>query len=877
MFSRRRRYAELGESMREHLAERVADLVSEGVPRGEAEFQARREFGNVMRIEERSREVWQWPRVESLWADMKYALRQLRKSPGFTMTAVVTLALGIAVNATMFSMVSAFLMPRMAGQDGEHVAVLSSVNPTAQFLPDTNLVSAPNYLAWRAQTRVFREMAAEDPYRTASLAGPGETQAESVEYGAVSLNYFSVLGAVPQQGRTFEAGEDLPGRNHVAILSHGLWERRFHGDPAVIGRTVRLNREDTTIVGVMDPEFRMMGFTDQLWTPLTLSAADEQPAARRNRNLVLFARLQPGVTLGQVRAEMHRLAEQAVQDDPDLEKGWGAAARMLPDYLVYSFGIRNALAVMMTVVGFVLLISCANVAGLLLTRAVGRQKELAVRMSLGASRVRLVRQLLTEGLVLALAGGAAGLLLSSAGIRFVQANLKFNDAISAVPVRLDRNVLMFAVAISLVSALLSSLAPALKASRTNMNSDLKSEGRSMTGGRSQGRLRSVLVSGEIALAMALLIGSTLLIRGVYLLEHQKLGIRQDHLLTAGVVLDAARYGDAAKQLEFARGILPKLEAIPGVTSSAIASSLPATGADPVPVRIRGIVERASGEQRTAQVVVITPDYLQAAGVTLLRGRGLTDEDDAHAPRVALVNQQFVEQYLGGKDAVGRQVQVDTGDGPPVWEPIVGVVSDVKAFSDGAGVDPEVYQAFGQRPVGTLWLMLRTNVDPGSLTPALRQAVTQMDTELPLLRVLTMEKVIDDQRYGDDFFEQLLATFSLLALLLAAIGIYGLIAYSVGQRNQEIGIRLALGARGSDIARMILRQGLWVAGIGAAIGLALGLPMPRVFDAMFAGYQFGSAAVYPAVAGAMLLVVVCATWLPARRAARVDPVRALRSE
>ena len=877
MFSRRKRYEELGEAMREHLEERVAALMEEGVPRAEAEYRAKREFGNMTRIEEQGREVWQWPRVESLWADVKFALRQLVRSPVFTATAVVTLALGIAVNATMFSMVSAFLMPRMPGHDAEHVVVLSSVSPTDQFLPDTNMVSAPNYFLWRGQTRVFREMAAEDPYRTASLAGLGETQAESVEYAAVSLNFFAVLGATPRWGRTFEAGEDQPGRNHVAILSHGLWERRFHGDPGVIGRTVRLNREDTTIVGVMGRDFRMMGFTDQLWTPLALNAGDARPEARRNRSLVLFARLQPGVTLGQVRAEMHRLAQHAEADYPDLEKGWGAAARMLPDYLVYSFGIRNGIAVMMTVAVFVLLIGCANVAGLLLTRAVGRQKELAIRMSLGASRVRVVRQMLTEGMVLALTGGGAGLLLSTGGIRLLEANLKFNDAISAVPVRLDRNVLLFVLAVSLASALLSSLAPALKASRTNMNSDLKSEGRSTTGGRSQSRLRTVLVSGEIALAMALLLGSTLLIRGVYELEHQKLGIRQDHLLTAGLILDPARYPDAAKQLEFERGILPKLEAIPGVRSAAVTSRLPATGANPLPIRIQGEAERASSEQRTAQDVVVTPGYLQVAGVTLLRGRRFTEEDDAYAPRVALVNQEFVEKYLGGKDAVGRQVQVDTGDGKPVWNEIVGVVSDVKAFSDGAGVDPEVYEVFGQRPVGGFSLMLRTDADPGSLTPALRQTVAAMDTELPLLHVATMDQVIDYQRYGDDFFEQLLATFSLLALLLAAIGIYGLIAYSVGQRSQEIGIRLALGARGSDIARMILRQGLCIAGIGGAIGLALGVPMPRLFDAMFTGYQFGSVAVYPAVAGAMLLVVVFATWLPARRAARIDPVTALRAE
>lgn len=877
MFLRRRRYRDLAESMQEHLSERVEELVADGMTRRDAEFRARREFGNVTRIEEQSREVWQWPRLESMWADAKFAMRQLQKTPGFTVTAIVTLALGIAVNATMFSMVSAFLMPQLPGHLPEQMVVLSSIDPNGHFLPDANLVSPANYLTWGRETRTFAAMAAEDPYRRGSLAGDGEARAESVQYAAVSPNYFAVFGAVPQWGRSFEDGEDVAGRDHVAILSHGLWERRFHGDRAVIGKTVRLNRADYTVVGVMGADFRLLGFTEQLWTPLSLSAADGSPGARGNRSLVLFARLQAGVTLAQVRAEMHRLADQAAQDYPETEKGWGAAARMLPDYLVYSFGIRNALTVMMTIVGFVLLIACGNVAGLLLTRAVGRQKELAIRLSLGASRARLVRQLLTEGLVLALMGGGVGLLLSAAGVRFLQANLNFNAAISAVPVRLDRNVLLFALGISLLSALLSSLAPALKASRTDMNGDLKSEGRSTTGGCSQSRLRSVLVGGEIALAMALLVGSCLLIRGIYLLEHQKLGFERDHLLTAGVVLDPARYGDAGKQIEFERGILGKLEAIPGVDSAAIASYLPASGADRSPIQIRGEVERAASERQTALDVVVSTNYLRVAGIGLVRGRGFTSADKAGTPSVVLVNQEFVRRFFRGGDAVGRRVRVDIGDGPPMWSEIIGVVSDVKTFSEGPDVDPEVYQAFLQRPVMSFSLMLRSSVDVGTLTPALRQAVGQMDGDLPLLRVMSMEEVIESQRYGNPLFEQLLGTFALLALTLAAIGIYGLIAYSVGQRTQEIGIRLALGAKGSDIARMILRQGLQVAAIGAGVGLVLAVPLPRLFDAMFVGIRFGSVAIYPTVAAAMLMVVVFATWVPARRAARVDPTTALRSE
>jgi len=882
LFSRRRRYEELSESMREHLSEKVEELVDGGMAREEAEFAARREFGNMTRIEERSREVWQWPTAESVWADVKFALRQLVKAPGFTVTAVLTLALGIAVNATMFSLVSAFLLPRLPGREPQKMVVVSSVDPDAGFEPDTSPVSAPNYLAWRGDTRAFAAMAAADEYRTANLAGLAQTSAgggqpESIGYAAVSPNYFSVFGGAPQMGRPFAAGEDQAGHDHVVILSHGLWERRFGSDPSVMGRTVRLDRENYEVVGVMAADFRLLGFTPQLWTPLTLKSADETAEGRRNRSLFLFARLAPGVTIEQARAEMTVLARRAAEDFPATEKRWGAAVRMLPDYLIYAFSIRNALMVIMTVVGFVLLIACANVAALLLTRSAGRQKELAIRVSLGASRVRVVRQLVTEGLVIALAGGGVGLLLTHFGIRYLRSSLTFNDAISAVPVGLDRNVLLFAICVSLASALLSSLVPALKASHTDINADLKSESRGASTSRAHSRLRALLVGGEIALALFLLIGSSLLIHGLLVLEHQKLGFRWDHLLTAGVALDHARYSDASKEIEFVRDLMPSLQRIPGVEDGAVASDLPASGANSVAVRIQGQPAATANEQRTARDVVVSQDYFEVAGVPLLRGRALTEMDKGDAPRVVMVNQEFVHRYFQDRDPLGKQIQLDIQDAAPVWSEIVGVVSDVKNYSEGTQVDPEVYEAFLQRPVASFSIMLRSSVEPGSLTPELRHAVGQMDGELPLLQLMSMDRVLENHRSGNPLFERLLGTFALLALVLAAIGIYGLVAYSVGQRTHEIGIRLALGAKGSDISGMILRDGLKVAAIGSGIGLAAALPLPKLFDSIFVGLHFGSPGVYPVVAAAMLMVAVVATYAPARRAMHVDPTTALRNE
>jgi putative ABC transport system permease protein len=877
LFSRRRRYTDLSIAIQEHITERTEDLIEQGMPAIEAEQAARREFGNQGLIEQRSREVWQWPTFESFLADIRFALRQLLKSPGFTTTAVLTLALGIAVNATMFSLVSAFLLPHLPGRDPLNVVVPTSINPYSNFQPSVNPVSPANYFQWSSDKRLFSEMAAADEYRRGSLSNPGQ-QPEAVVSVAVTSNYFTVFGEAPQMGRAFLPGEDQPGHNHVLILSHGLWERRFGSDPSIIGKTVRFNREDYVVIGVMPADFRHLGFTPQLWAPLTFTAQDRAPESRKNRYLFLFARLAPGVTLKQAGAQLDALAQQAQHDYPLTEARWGATIRTMPDFLIYSFGIRPALTVVMTIVGFVLLIACANVAGLLLTRAVGRQKELAIRMSLGASRVRVVRQLVTEGLVIALLGGAIGLLLAYFGIRLVRAGLNFNDAIAAVPVSLDGNVLLFSALVSLGAALLASIAPAIKASRTPVNSELKNESRGSSSGRGHNRLRVVLVGGEIAIALFLLIGSGLLIRGVYMLDHQKLGFDHDHLLTAGIGLDTARYADSSKQEQFVRTLIPQLRQIPGVTDAAVASDLPATGLGSVTFHIKNQPEPGPNEQRSTANVVVSPAYFGILDVPAVSGRTFTEADDAGAPHVVVVNQQFVHKFFKDANPIGKEIQLDVSGSPAAWSEIIGVVGDIKTFSEDPRYEPQVFEAYKQRPVGSFSLMLRSNVDPTSLMPALRHTMTQLDSELPLLRVMSMDGVIDAQRNGNPLFSKLLGAFALLALILAAIGIYGLIAYTVTQRTQEIGIRLALGANASNIARMILRDGFKVAVIGSAIGLLLSIPLPKLFGSIFEGdLPFSAPIVYPVVIATMLIVVLCATIGPARRATRVNPNAALRND
>jgi putative ABC transport system permease protein len=677
-------------------------------------------------------------------------------------------------------------------------------------------------------------------------------------------------------GRTFSEGEDQPGRDHVAILSHELWERRFGSDASVIGSTIRLNRENYVVIGVMPASFRLLGFTPQLWTPLTLTVADRATAARKDRSLYVFARLKPDVTIEQARLEIGNLAHRSEQDFPETEKGWSAAVRTLPDFLVYNFGIRNGLAVMMTAVGFVLLMACANVAGLLLARATGRQKELGIRIALGAGRLRIIRQLLTEGLLNALLGGTVALVLAYWGINFIGTKMTFNEAIRAVPLTLDRNVLLFVIGVSLISAVLCSLAPALRASRTDINTILKDESRAASAGRSHSRLRIVLVTGEIALALFLLIGAGLLIRGIYLLEHQNLGFQSDHLLTAAVNLDSARYKDAAQQISFVRDITSRLQHIPGAGAVAVTSSLPATGPSSVTMQIKGAPDLPANQALSTRDVVVSADYFSAAEIPVLRGRTFTEMDNATASPVVLVNQQFVHRLLHDQEPLGKQIRLNVSGSAAKWSDIVGVVANVKNYSEAPDEDPEVFEPFFQRPVPSFSVMVRARTDPNSLSSDLRSAIEQADADLPLDRVMSMTSVIELQKGGDVLFVRMLGVFALLALIFAAIGIYGLIAYSVGQRTHEIGIRVALGAGTSQVLRMVLLEGLKMTAIGAAIGLTLALPLPKVFGAMFDGLSFVEPRVYFIVLLTIIAVSMLATYIPARRAASVDPTITLRN-
>jgi len=813
--------------------------------------------------------------MDTIRQDLRYGLRQLVKNPGFTAIAVVTLALGIGINTTMFSMVSAILLRVPPVHDPDHVAVVTGIDPAAGFQADASTVSVPNYLAWRDGNHVLSEMAAADEYRMVSLNAARES--EEVRAAAVSANYFNVLGVTAKLGRTFSVGEDQSGQDKVVILSHELWERRFGSDPLVVGRTIRLNRETYTVVGVMPADFRLMGFMTELWTPLVVTPADQTAAARKQRSLFLFARLKPGVTIEQARVEIATLAHRAEESFPDTEKGWSATVRTLPDFLIYGFGIRSGLAVMMATVGFVLMIACANVSGLLLARAASRRKELAIRASLGAGRLRIVRQLLTEGLVIALAGGALGLLFAYRGIDFIRESMKLNDAFTALELHLDSNVVIFCVGISVACALLCALVPALKASRSDVSGSLKDQSRTASAGRSHTRLRTVFVTAEIALSLFLLVGTGLLFAAIFRLHHQYLGFQPARLLTAGITLDEAHYRDDSHWQAFVRDLLPRLQQIPGAESVAFTSDLPSSGQGTVTVRIQGQPDLPASQVLTAADSVVTPDFFRVVGMSVLRGRSFSEQDNTSRPLVALVNQKFVDRYLQGGDAIGRQIRTEASGASAGWCQIVGVVNNVKTYPESATDDPAVYEAFLQRPVSSFSVMVRTTNDPDNLASAMRAAVAQADPDLPLARLMSMTAIIARQTQPDSFFTRSLSGFALLALLLAAIGIYGLIAYSVGQRTHEIGIRVALGARSQDVLGMVIREGMKMAAIGGAIGFALSLPLPKLLESIFFDLHVREPWLFLLVPLVILMVAVVATYIPARRAARVDPMTALRQE
>jgi predicted permease len=874
VFGRRRREEELSAEMESHLQLHIEDNLRAGMSPAQARRDAMMKLGGVEQTKENYRERRGLPLLEVFLQDLRFGARMLRKNPGFTLVAVLTLALGIAANATIFSFVSAVLYNRPPVYDHDRVLVVYGTSAAGGFGTSLNPVSAPNYFTWKRENRVFSDLAALEPYLCVNLTGKDEP--ERITANRVTANYFPVTGVAPELGRGFAAGEDQPGHDRVVLLDYGFWEQKFGSDPNIVGKAIRVNGEEHTVIGVLPQRFQLLSFRSQVWLPLVLNESQQGVAARQTRTLYLFARSKPGVTIEQAQANMETLGSLAAQLFPDTEAGWTAHCLTLQQYVIHDFNANAAFVILLTAVGFVLLIACANIAGLLLARATSRGKEMAVRIAIGAGRMRVVRQLMTEALLIAALGTVAGLGLALGGTQLLHKAFSFNEAIKMLDMRIDWRVLSFTSAIAVFSALLFGLAPALRAWAVEVFPTLKNDSTTVSAGKKKSRGRGVLVAAEVAMAVILLTGAGLLIKEFLEELHRSLGFQPQHLLTAQITLPESRYKEPAKQIEFYRELTARLEAAPGASSAAITSSLPAAGAGFMSFTLKGQEGLSSSGRSRARYYVVSSRYFDTIQASVIAGRVFEETDGANTQPVAVVTEKFVERFFPKGDALGKQIRIDTRDAMQ-WRRIVGIVHDVKSWPLNLTDDPEIYEPFPQHPAAEMSVVIRAASEANSLAPGLREAVWSLDRDQPLGSVISMPDLLANEVAPDFIFGKLMMIFAAVAVALAGIGIYGLVAFTVGQRSQEIGIRVALGAEKKNILRMVLFDGLKLAAMGGAIGMLVAFFLPRLFKAAFYDFQVLGGWLFlivPALIGAVALL---ACFIPARRASRVDPMVALRYE
>jgi putative ABC transport system permease protein len=869
LFSRRRIYGELSEEIREHLEEKVEELVAGGMPRKEAAAAARRAFGNVTLAEEDGREVWRWPRVENMIEDVRYGLRVLRKSPGFTAVAVMTLALGIGANTAIFSVVNAVLFRPLPFRDPGRLMVVWHTPPQKSFPGVTKFVVSPaNYLDWRDQNHVFEQMSAVG-FGNFNLTGMG--QPESVEGRAVSADFFSVLGVQPVLGREFLEEEDQPGHGNVVVISHEFWQTHFGGSKDVLGSQIKLDDKGYEVVGVAPAKFDFP-FQAKLWVPLAWT--EKERAVRGNHGYTVIARLKPEIEMKKAQSEMDTISARLAQQYPADDAGWGAVVLRLNLQMFQQVG--PALLVLFGAVGFVLLIACANVANLTLAKALGRRKEIAVRRALGASRGRVISLVLTETILISVIGGALALLLAHFVIEAI-ADFIGPQLPLAVQIGLDGWVLGFTLTISILTGFIAGLAPSWHLTKTNLNESLKQGLGKTDADSSGGRARSVFVAAEVAVSLVLLIGAGLMIRTLYLLKNANSGMDARNVLTVTLGISSEKYATVAQQNGFFHHVLEQIRALPGVEFASAVDSLPLQGGSTQPVAVEGQPVVPMADQPEVAVRLIAPGYLRVMRIPLKQGRDITEADNANARPVVLVSESFARRFWPNENPIGKHVKLTFLPGEA--SDVVGVVGDVRL--NGLSVSEpvqSVYHVMAQNP-GTTFMRLavRTGVPPSSLTSAVTEAIHRVDADEPVVGVQTMEAVVDESIAQNRLNMILLSAFAGLALLLASIGIYGVQAYAVRQRTREVGIRVAMGAQAAEVFRLIIGQGLRLAIIGIVIGLAASFALTRLMASQLYGLSATDPWTFIGVSIVLLTVALAACFIPARRATRIDPVVALRYE
>lgn len=879
MLRRERLDRDLDEELRSHIEMRAADNLAAGMSPESARYEAQKRFGNTALLKEdtRNADIVGWMDVAA--RDFRYALRMLQRSPGFTAVAVLTLALGIGANTAIFSVINSVLLRPLPYHDPASLVMVWETN--SQHPKPHNTVSPPNFLDWQSRNTVFSDIAYMADVRN-NLTGTGDP--EEVVVQAVSANFFSVLGVNPLLGPGFTPENGQPGHDNVVILSYGLWKDRFAGDPAIVGKSILLNGKPQTVVGVAPQNFNwfikdgsLTGAKPRLWSPFVFPQSFHDHK-QIGRFLTVAARLKPGVTAAQAQTEMTAIAAQLEREYPDFDGHWGI--NVVPLRQQISGELRPALLILFGAVAFVLLIACANVSSLLLARAASREREMAIRTAIGASRWRIARQLLMESLLLALIGGAIGVALTVLGTNALLAASPQN-LLDLPSVSIDLRLMGFAAAATLLAGLLFGFLPSYVSAHSQISQTLREGGRGSSTGKRRRFARSAFVVAQLSLALVLLAGSGLLIRSFIRLVGVHPGFDTAHLLTFKVSLPQSKYGTDKLQMAFFQQLLARVGAVPGVRSVTMENYPPLTGLGAATgVHLLSQPQLALMDLPVANVRVVGSEYFSTMSIPLRAGRLFSEQELAEQKHVVIINQAFADKYLNGVNPLGQKAVIymkslqESGNQP---SEIIGVVGDVRQMGLDVSAEPTVYWPMPELVYSGMTILVRTSGDPLSVVSAIHTELQQLDREQPMASVATMEQLLADSLSRARFTMLLLGIFAGVALLLAAVGIYGLIAYSVTQRTQELGIRIAMGAQRRDVLRLVLGQGTRLTLFGLVLGIAAALGITRLLASLLFGISATDPLTFAGVAALLAFVALLACFIPARRATRVDPIVALRYE
>jgi predicted permease len=811
--------------------------------------------------------------MDSIIKDIRYGVRGLLKHPGFTAIVVITLALGIGASTAIFSIVDSVLLRRLPYRTAERIVAIQELDPNGKRGQSTSA----NFLDWRAQSTVFEHLAA---IKTTTTNLAFSDHAERIELAQTNANFFDVFGITPQYGRLFIPHDEQAGHEPVVVVSNALWQRRFGSDPALVGRSITLDGRNYTVIGIAPPGFQYPDKTE-LWLPPLKLVPELYPdqdvtQSRRMGYLWVVALLKSGVSLQQAASEMETITARLRLQYPETNNRRFNRVVSLHEHLV---GDTNKLLwLLLGAVTFVLLIGCANVANLLLANGASRQREMAIRTALGASRWRVIRQLFTESTILALAGGAFGLLIAFWGLAAITKLLpaefpRLNE------IQIDLRILGFTFAASMLTGILFGLAPALQISRSDIQEAIRETGRGTSGSRRQSRFRQALIVVEVALSVVLLAGAGLLFRSFLQLQSVNTGFVAQHVLTARLTPSGTHYVNDADYMKFYNQVIEKVSAIPGVQDVGVINTLPLYKGPTSGFRVEGRPVTTPDKWPSVNYRVVSPNYFRAMGIPVLQGRAYTDRDDENTPLVMIVNQQIAHQIFPDENPVGKRITFGgTGaDGQPRWFEIVGVVANVRSVELREEAIPELYFSAGQDLWPAMSLVVRSTVEPSSLGASVRQAVNEVDRSVPVSDVKTMDHIVSESITQPRFNLFLLGLFSAVAMVLSAAGIYGVTAYTVTQRTHELGIRIALGAQMSDVLKMILGQGMAVIGVGLVVGLAAAFGLTRLLRSLLFGVGENDPLTFAAITLVLVLVALVASYIPARRATKVDPLTALRTE